>query len=107
MMKMLIMVVVVVMMMMMMMAKKIIQMMFYVADDDDDEYESPLTFPDSWAKRLFWIVMLPMNVLFFITIPDCRRPGCWKKLYMFTFINSIIWISGLSYIMVWMVTVVG
>ena len=37
----------------------------------------------------------------------CRRPGCWKKTYMFTFINSIIWISGLSYLMVWMVAIIG
>ena len=74
---------------------------------DADEYESPLTFPDSWGKRLFWIVMLPMTLMFLVTIPDCRRAGCWKRLFMLTFFNSIFWIAGLSYLMVWMVTIVG
>ena len=74
---------------------------------DADDYESPLTFPDSCGKRLFWIVMLPMTLLFLVTIPDCRRHGCWKRLFMLTFFNSILWIAGLSYLMVWMVTIVG
>ena len=46
--------------------------MFVTADDDDEEYESPLTFPETFPKRLFWIVMLPVIILFFFTIPDCR-----------------------------------
>ena len=51
--------------------------------------------------------MIPMHALFFVTIPDCRRPGKWHKTYPITFVMSIAWIAGLSYIMVWMVTVAG
>ena len=71
------------------------------------EYESPWQIPDTFLKRVFWVSMIPMHALFFVTIPDCRRPGKWHKTYPITFVMSIAWIAGLSYIMVWMVTVAG
>lgn len=71
------------------------------------EYESPWQIPDTFLKRIFWVAMIPMHALFFVTIPDCRRPGKWHKTYPVTFVMSIAWIAGLSYIMVWMVTVAG
>ncbi|XP_064647651.1 sodium/potassium/calcium exchanger 5-like [Lineus longissimus] len=76
-------------------------------EDNIEEFESPLTFPDTWFKRITWIIMLPMNLAFVATIPDCRRPGCWQKLFPFTFTLSIAWIAVCSYIMVWMVTIIG
>ncbi|XP_022308774.1 sodium/potassium/calcium exchanger 5-like isoform X2 [Crassostrea virginica] len=74
---------------------------------DSKEYESPWQIPDTFLKRVFWVSMIPMHALFFVTIPDCRRPGKWHKTYPITFVMSIAWIAGLSYIMVWMVTVAG
>lgn len=74
---------------------------------DSKEYESPWQIPDTFLKRIFWVAMIPMHALFFVTIPDCRRPGRWHKTYPVTFVMSIAWIAGLSYIMVWMVTVAG
>lgn len=71
------------------------------------EYESPWQIPDTFLKRVFWVAMIPMHALFFVTIPDCRRPGRWHRTYPVTFVMSIAWIAGLSYIMVWMVTVAG
>ncbi len=75
---------------------------------EESDYESPLSFPDGCGRRSFWVVMLPATLLFWATIPDCRRPGtCWKRLFLATFTVSILWIAGLSYVMVWMVTIIG
>ena len=51
--------------------------------------------------------MLPIKVLMFFSIPDCRRPGIWSRLYPLTFFMSIVWIAGASYLMVWMITIAG
>ncbi|GFU03775.1 hypothetical protein NPIL_79031 [Nephila pilipes] len=53
-----------------------------------------------------WVVMYPARLLFFITIPDSRRPK-FRKLFPLTFAMSVLWIGVLSYLAVWMVTVVG
>ena len=76
-------------------------------DADDEEFVSPLQMPHTWYKRLYWLLMLPASVTFMLTVPNCQRPGCWQRLYVITFIISIAWIAALSYIMVWMVTVIG
>jgi K+-dependent Na+/Ca+ exchanger-like protein len=73
----------------------------------EEPYESPLTFPDDLKGRIWWVFMLPVTLACMVTIPDCRRPGCWQKTFMLTFIMSIAWIALLSYLMVWMVCVAG
>jgi len=70
-------------------------------------YESPWTIPDHFLSRVFWVLMLPMKALFFISVPDCRKPGKWRKTFPVTFTMSVVWIVGLSYVMVWMVAIVG
>ncbi|EDO48300.1 predicted protein [Nematostella vectensis] len=62
--------------------------------------------PEGTLKAIIWIIMLPISCLFFITIPDCRRPR-WRKWYFLTFLISVLWIAGLSYILVWMVEIIG
>ncbi|OWF47714.1 sodium/potassium/calcium exchanger 3-like isoform X2 [Mizuhopecten yessoensis] len=75
---------------------------------EEDKYESPWVIPDTLVARSFWIAMLPMKVLFYVTVPDCRKPwGHWRKLYPLTFMMSIVWLVGLSYVMVWMVAIAG
>ena len=69
--------------------------------------ESPLSMPHSPLRRGLWFVSLPLVVCFVFTIPDVRRGGCWRRLYMVTLCASVIWIAGLTYVLVWMVTVVG
>ncbi|GFY76615.1 hypothetical protein TNIN_184441 [Trichonephila inaurata madagascariensis] len=58
-----------------------------------------------WTMFL-WVVMYPARVLFFFTIPDSRRARL-RKLFPLTFAMSVLWIGVLSYLAVWMVTVVG
>lgn len=55
---------------------------------------------------VWWILMYPANIIFFLTIPDSRKEklqGC----YPITFLMSVLWIGILSYLAVWMVTIIG
>ncbi|ESO82454.1 hypothetical protein LOTGIDRAFT_169924 [Lottia gigantea] len=79
----------------------------HINQEKDHDYESPWEIPDSFLMRLFWVAMCPVKALVYVTIPDCRKPGKWRKLFLLTFLCSIIWIAGLSYLMVWMVTIAG
>ncbi|CAG5119146.1 unnamed protein product, partial [Candidula unifasciata] len=71
------------------------------------EYESVWILPDNIFLRILWIFLCPVKAVLFVTIPDSRRPGVWSRLYLLSFMMSVIWISGLTYIMVWMVTIAG
>ncbi|PVD30430.1 hypothetical protein C0Q70_09696 [Pomacea canaliculata] len=55
---------------------------------------------------LLWVLGLPLSALMFLTVPDCRRPSC-RKFFWLTFLLSLVWLSLYSFIMVWMITVVG
>lgn len=70
------------------------------------EQKSVFTMPEHDLKRILWVLSLPAIVLLFLSIPDCRR-RFWKKWYMITFLMSAVWISAFTYVLVWMVTVVG
>ncbi|XP_065808856.1 sodium/potassium/calcium exchanger 5 isoform X2 [Labrus bergylta] len=71
-----------------------------------EEHKSVFSMPESDLKRILWVLSLPIITLLFLTIPDCRR-RFWNRWYMVTFFMSAVWISGFTYILVWMVTVVG
>ncbi|XP_077988612.1 sodium/potassium/calcium exchanger 5-like [Glandiceps talaboti] len=70
------------------------------------EIKSPLKPPEEWWKRILWVISLPLCLILFITLPDCREQR-WRKWFMVTFLMSTVWLSLLSYIMVWTITVIG
>lgn len=70
-------------------------------------YDSPWEIPDTFLARIYWVAMVPVRALVYFSIPDCRRQGKWRKTFPITFIMSILWISGMSYVMVWMVAIAG
>ncbi len=43
---------------------------------------------------------MPMNILFFLTIPDVRYPKC-GKLYPVSFVMCMAWIGLISYVVTW------
>uniref|UniRef100_A0AAY4E616 Sodium/calcium exchanger membrane region domain-containing protein n=1 Tax=Denticeps clupeoides TaxID=299321 RepID=A0AAY4E616_9TELE len=57
-------------------------------------------------NKLKWLFAWPLCLLLYFTVPNCANPR-WERWFMVTFITSTLWIAGLSYIMVWMVTVIG
>lgn len=62
--------------------------------------------PKSWFRFFLWLLSLPLIAIMFITVPDCRQKR-WKSWFLLTFAMSIVWIGLYSYIMVWMITIVG
>ena len=77
--------------------------------DDWGFHESPasrLTPPDGLYAKLLWAFTLPSIILFYITIPDCRKKT-WRKFYLVTFTIAVLWMALLSYFLVWMVAIIG
>ncbi|XP_022106970.1 sodium/potassium/calcium exchanger 4-like [Acanthaster planci] len=62
--------------------------------------------PEGKLAVVRWLVCLPLSTVMFFTIPDCRRKR-FENWYMATFIVSVIWIAIFSYVMVWMVALIG
>ncbi|XP_021187582.3 sodium/potassium/calcium exchanger 4 [Helicoverpa armigera] len=59
---------------------------------------------ESFWKKVFWVFSWPINLVLWLTIPDCRRR---PALYPVTFIMCVTWIGGVSYLVAWMITVLG
>lgn len=57
-------------------------------------------------KQMMWIIIWPTHVLFVLTIPNCETKR-FKNLFPLTFLMCIIWIGSLSYLVAWMITIVG
>uniref|UniRef100_A0A673BEN4 Solute carrier family 24 member 3 n=1 Tax=Sphaeramia orbicularis TaxID=375764 RepID=A0A673BEN4_9TELE len=74
-------------------------------EEGEDDNEGPLV-PFRPPGTLKWLTMWPLSLLLFFTVPNCAKRR-WEKWFMVSFLTATIWIAGLSYIMVWMVTVVG
>ncbi|XP_069140170.1 probable sodium/potassium/calcium exchanger CG1090 [Argopecten irradians] len=80
--------------------------MMKMATYDDTEPESVFAWPESWWKQMFYVIAIPLKILLFISIPDCRLPR-WRRWFVVTFIMCLVWLTIFSYIMVWMITVIG
>ena len=78
--------------------------------EDPDKDEEPYNFchwpKDSLYEKLVWLLSYPWELLFFITIPSVRR-GFTHNWIFSCLIMSICWISLLTYLCSWTMTVVG
>ena len=72
----------------------------------DGKDDSPFSVPQGLISRTLWILMLPVTCLFYVTIPDCRKSR-WEKWFLVSFFMSVLWIAALSYVLVWMVSIIG
>ena len=57
----------------------------------------------SWIPR---VIALPFKCLYYVTIPDCRRDR-WEGWFWVSFLVSLVWMGLLSYVLVWMVSIIG
>uniref|UniRef100_A0A4W5L505 Solute carrier family 24 member 3 n=1 Tax=Hucho hucho TaxID=62062 RepID=A0A4W5L505_9TELE len=73
-------------------------------EEEEDENEGPLV--PHRPPGMKWLLCWPLCLLLFFTIPNCAKPR-WERWFMVSFVTSTMWIAGFSYIMVWMVTVIG
>lgn len=81
---------------------------YYKAKEPDPNEVSPLEKPTDGSKwTLFtWGLVYPIHFMCRATMPDCRQDK-FRNWYPFTFCVSMVWISFYSYIMVWMITIIG
>lgn len=77
-------------------------------DEPKNAAFSLTTYPSeqSFLRQILWILTWPIYFIFFLTIPDCEKPR-YKKLFPLTFIMCIVWIGSLSYLVAWMITIIG
>uniref|UniRef100_A0A3B3RVE5 Solute carrier family 24 member 3 n=1 Tax=Paramormyrops kingsleyae TaxID=1676925 RepID=A0A3B3RVE5_9TELE len=78
-------------------------------EEEEDDNEGPLQpfhVPSGVCNKVKWVTAWPLCLLLFFTVPNCANPR-WERWFMVTFVNSTIWIASFSYVMVWMVTVIG
>ncbi|XP_039639713.1 sodium/potassium/calcium exchanger 3-like [Perca fluviatilis] len=78
-------------------------------EEEEEEGEGPLVpfqCPAGVFNKLKWLVAWPLCLLLYFTVPNCAKPR-WENYFMLSFFSSTLWIAAFSYIMVWMVTVIG
>ena len=77
--------------------------------DKDHALYSPFVLPTSEqtnVEKFKFFFCWPFSFLFYFTIPNVENKR-WQKFYLLTFFMSLIWLSIFSYIMVWMITIIG
>jgi hypothetical protein len=55
---------------------------------------------------VWWLFIRPLAILLAATIPNYRSELC-KRYYMGTFLMCIMWIGATSYLLAWMITIIG
>ncbi|XP_027861802.1 sodium/potassium/calcium exchanger 3 [Xiphophorus couchianus] len=78
-------------------------------EEEEDERDGPFVpfqCPAGVFNKLKWLLAWPLCLVLFFTVPNCSKPR-WENWFMLSFFFSTLWIASFSYIMVWMVTVIG
>ena len=70
------------------------------------EMFSPWDVPAQYRDRIVWAVCLPLRASAYYTMPNCRLEK-WRTWFLVSFFMSMLWISIFSYVMVWMITIIG
>jgi len=76
-------------------------------DDDEESFVHPFQPPKGdFGSFMKWFISWPLLLCLFLTIPNCNNPK-FEKFFIVTFLMSTVWIAAFSYVMVWMVCLVG
>ncbi|XP_041832543.1 sodium/potassium/calcium exchanger 4 isoform X2 [Melanotaenia boesemani] len=73
---------------------------------EENDTISPFHIPRGIGSKLKWLLSWPLLLLLYLTVPNCAKPR-WEKYFMLSFVLSTVWIAVFSYLMVWMVTIIG
>ncbi|XP_070710505.1 sodium/potassium/calcium exchanger 2-like [Pempheris klunzingeri] len=76
--------------------------------EDEEEEDQPLSlsWPESYRKRFTYLLIMPIVLPLWLTLPDVRKQSS-KKFFPVTFLGAICWIACFSYLMVWWAHQVG
>ncbi|KFO97602.1 Sodium/potassium/calcium exchanger 2 [Calypte anna] len=83
-----------------------ILLLIFILDEEDEEQPLSLAWPDTPRKQFTYLIVFPIVLPLWISLPDVRNPGS-KKFFPITFFGSISWIAFFSYLMVWWAHQVG
>ncbi|XP_008146657.2 sodium/potassium/calcium exchanger 4 [Eptesicus fuscus] len=76
------------------------------AEPMEAAFLSPFSVPEARGDKAKWVFTWPLIFLLCVTIPNCSKPR-WEKFFMVTFLTATLWIAVFSYLMVWLVTIIG
>jgi len=71
-------------------------------DDDPDDIEALMEMPDGRFAQIIWIMSLPIYAPLYYLLP---KPS--SRFFLLTFILSLCWIAGFSFILVYCVELLG
>ncbi|ELK06980.1 sodium/potassium/calcium exchanger 2 isoform X2 [Pteropus alecto] len=74
--------------------------------EDEESQPLSLAWPSNPRKQVTFLIVLPIVLPLWVTLPDVRKPSS-KKFFPITFFGSIAWIAIFSYLMVWWAHQVG
>ncbi|XP_075891498.1 sodium/potassium/calcium exchanger 2-like isoform X9 [Nelusetta ayraudi] len=76
--------------------------------EEEEEEDQPLSlsWPESGRKRLTYLLIIPIVLPLWLTLPDVRKQSS-AKFFPLTFVGAICWIACFSYLMVWWAHQVG
>mmetsp|Transcript_114090 Transcript_114090/g.233467 ORF Transcript_114090/g.233467 Transcript_114090/m.233467 type:complete len:519 (+) Transcript_114090:2-1558(+) len=69
-------------------------------DDDDDE--NFMKYPDNGRDQLMWYLSLPVHLPIYYLTPEAT-----EKMFIATFLISLMWIAGFSFLLVWWVEILA
>lgn len=76
--------------------------------DDDNEPANPFEMPEKRLSKILHIILFPLYLVFFLTIPDARRPFFRRfPFYFLSFLMSTVYLGALTYLLVWMVVIIA
>ncbi|XP_062242975.1 sodium/potassium/calcium exchanger 2-like isoform X1 [Platichthys flesus] len=75
-------------------------------EEDDEDQPLSLAWPETNRKRVTYLIILPIVLPLWLTLPDVRRESS-ERFFPVTFIGAISWIAFFSYLMVWWAHQVG
>lgn len=71
---------------------------------DDLWKMAPNPMVEGWLPVIRWSLDYPLHAILYYTIVDCKKYPRW---FLATFFLSVTWTAIFSYVMVWMVTLIG
>lgn len=72
----------------------------------EHKQKSPFSIPPGFIPKIAWLLGFPVMSLFYLTIPPCCKRR-WSEWFLVTFAMSVMWMGSLSYVLVWMVCIIG
>ncbi|GJQ67445.1 hypothetical protein Trydic_g8296 [Trypoxylus dichotomus] len=55
-------------------------------------------------RKCFWVLTWPISLILYLSTPDCKK---YPRLTALTFLMCVFWIGSTSYLVAWLITIIG